>query len=288
MKMISDELNTHLQGEVTTLATCWKVTRTDDVVMGFTDHDSDIVYDSVTYQAATGFNPSDITGNSNLEADYLDVEGMLSSAGISEEDILAGRYDAAAIEIFKVNYTNLTQGILKLKKGWFGEVSLRDHQFTTGIRGLADKLSQTIGELYSPSCRAQLGDARCKVNMATHTATGTVTATTSRLAFTDSARTEAAGDYSLGTVTFDSGANAGLSMEIKEYLYSSATGGTIILTLAMPYAIGVGDSYTITKGCDKTLATCKQKFNNTINFRGEPHVPGLDKILQTAGTRSEW
>jgi len=290
MKTISNALAAHIAGEVTTLATCWKLTRRDTTVFGFTDHDQDITFDSVTYKAATGFTPSAIQNTGTLAVDNLDVDGMLSSGSIVEADILAGLYDFAEIEIFQVNYSDLTQGSLKLRRGWLGEVSFYKQQFVAEVRGLTQALSQTMGELYSASCRAALGDSRCKVNMATggNTVTGSVTSVVSNIQFIDSARTEASDSFAFGTIRFTSGANNALSMEVKEYIYTSGTGGQITLALPLPYPMLTGDAYSLTKGCDKTIATCFSRFNNVVNFRGEPLVPGLDRMLETAGTRSVW
>jgi uncharacterized phage protein (TIGR02218 family) len=288
MKQISAGLAAHLAQEVTTLATCWKLTRRDATVMGFTDHDADLTFDSVLYKAASGFTPSAIENSTSLNVDNLDVEGMLSSGNITESDILAGKYDFAEIEIFQVNYNDLGQGALKLRRGWLGETSLHKQQFVAEVRGLSQRLAQTIGELFSPSCRATLGDARCKVNLAAHTVTGSVTTAVSPQEFRDSARSEDSGMFTFGLLTFTGGANNGLSMEVKEYVHAAGSGGRFILALAMPYSIATGDSYSLTKGCDKTLQTCLNRFNNVVNFRGEPSVPGLDRMLETAGTRSTW
>jgi uncharacterized phage protein (TIGR02218 family) len=288
MKTISSPLAVHLAAEVTTLATCWKLTRRDAVTLGFTDHDSDISYDSTLYKAATGFSPSAVENSANLRVDNLDVEGMLSSESITETDILAGIYDFAEIEIFQINYADISQGILKMRRGWLGEVSLTRQNFVAEVRGLTQLLSQDIGEYFSPSCRAALGDSRCKINIGLHTVTGSVTANASRTGFTDSARSEASAIFTGGKITFTSGANIGLSMEVKEYIFRSGVGGLISLALPMPHSIAGGDSYSLQKGCDKTLNTCHARFANIVNFRGEPHVPGLDRMLETAGTRSEW
>jgi len=286
MKTISSPLAAHIAGEVTTLATCWKLTRRDSTVMGFTDHDADLVIGGVTYAAATGFTPSAVASNATLAVDNLEVEGMLSAGAITEPDIMAGLYDFAAIDIFMVNYADLTQGSLKLRRGWLGEVSLSRQHFVAEVRGLAQALAQNIGELFSPSCRASLGDARCKINLSGFTATSAVTTSADRQHFIASGLTGAAGIYTLGLVTFTSGANAGLSMEVKEHTYVTGTGGEVTLSLALPYAIAPGDTFSIVQGCDKTIGTCKAVFNNVANFRGEPHIPGIDKMLTTAGTRS--
>lgn len=281
MKSISNELATHLAQETTTLAQCWKIIRRDSTVLGFTSHDADIVYDGVTYLAASGFTPSAVESQSSLAVDNLDIEGVLDSEAITEGDILAGRYDFAEVETFLINYADTSQGVLQLRRGWLGEVQLNKQHFMAEVRGLTQKLSQHIGELYSPVCRAQLGDARCGVALSGYTVTGTVTAVSSAGKFTDSSRSEAAATFDGGVLTFTSGDNSGLSREVKFH----AAGGVFTLALPFPYAVQTGDAYSLTPGCDKTLTTCIDRYNNAVNFRGEPHVPGIDKMLQTATTR---
>lgn len=283
MKTISNELAAHIAGGVTTIATCWKLTRRDGVVSGFADLDADIVFEYLTYKAASGFTPSAVQNSSGFAVDNLDIEGMLSAENITEADIMAGLYDFAEIEIFKVNYKDISQGKLNLRRGWLGEVSLAKNQFIAEVRGLVQLLSQTIGELYSPSCRATFADSRCKINSASHTVSGTVTTVVSNREFFDTSRTEESGIYNFGKITFLSGANSGISIEVKEFF----SGGKIIMVLPFPYNIVIGDSYKMSEGCDKTLKTCSARFNNVLNFRGEPHVPGLDAMLKTAGTRKK-
>ena len=278
MKSISAELAYHIAGDVTSLATCWRIARRDGVVLGFTTHDRALVIDNVTYRAASGFSPSAIAASNALSVDNLDVAGALSSSAITEADLRDGWFDFAKIEIFQVNWAELTQGKLNLVSGRLGEVSITDHRFTAEIRGLAQSLQQPVGEVYSPECRADLGDERCKVNLASFTLTGSVTATASNRAFTDSARSEANGWFDYGLLTWHTGANAGLSVEVKSF-----ADGVFTLFDAMPGAIAVGDRYSVHAGCDKRVATCKAKFANVLNFRGEPFVPGPDSMLDYPG-----
>lgn len=283
MKTITTAMQAHLEGELQTLAYCWKLTRRDGMVMGFTSLDRDLALMDATYAAATGFTPTSIDSQASLAVDNLDIEGMLTSGSITEADILAGKYDFAEIEVFALNYRDGSYGRILLRRGWLGEVEIRNGQFIAEIRGLTQRLSQHIGELYSPMCRAQLGDAKCTVNVAPHTVSGTVSTAPSQSKFLDNTRSEDAGHFAYGKVTFTSGDNAGLSAEVKE-----SRGAEIILALPMPFVIAASDAYTLQRGCDKTIRTCAERYNNAVNFRGEPHVPGLDKMLETAGTRSEW
>ncbi len=279
MKPLSLDLAQHIAQETTTLATCWKLVLANGTVRAFTDYNENLVVDGVTYLAATGFTRSAIATSADLAVDNLDIDGMLSSEAISEEDIMAGLYDFAAIEIFKVNYTNIADGKLKLRRGWLGEVSMTSGQFVAEVRGLAQSLAQTLGDLYSPSCRAKLGDGKCKIDIEDFMDTGTIASVENQQIFAVTGLSQPAGYFSFGKLTFTSGANTGLSIEVKEYIP-----GRIIVVLPMPYVIEAGDGFTVEAGCDKSFATCIARFNNAMNFRGEPHVPGVDKMLETSGT----
>jgi uncharacterized phage protein (TIGR02218 family) len=282
MRTASSNLTAHLAGEVTSLAICWKLTLVGGTVMGFTDHTSDLTISSQLYKAATGFSPTSIETKDRFSVDNLDVAGILDSAAITEADIMAGKYDFAEIEIFMVNVTDLAQGIIIHRRGWLGEVSVKNGQFVAEVRGLAQKFQQNIGELYSPTCRAVFGDARCKINLGSYTASGTVNIVTSRQVFISNAMTQAAGYFSGGEVVWLTGANAGRRMEIKEFSNKQFT-----LVLPMPNSVAVSDTFNAIAGCDKTFNTCFAKFANAVNFRGEPHVPGMDKVLATAATAND-
>ncbi len=282
MRTASSNLTAHIAGEVTSIAICWKLTLVGGTVLGFTDHTSDLTISSQLYKAATGFSPTSVETKDKFSVDNLDVEGVLDAASITEADIMAGKYDFAEIEIFMVNVTDLSQGIITHRRGWLGEVSVKNGQFVAEVRGLAQKLQQNIGELFSPTCRAVFGDARCKANLASFTFAGTVNTVTSRQVFLSTALTQAAGYFSGGEVQWLTGANAGRRMEIKEFSNTQIT-----LALPMPHSVAVGDTFNAIAGCDKTIATCIAKFNNAVNFRGEPYVPGMDKMLATAATAND-
>jgi uncharacterized phage protein (TIGR02218 family) len=281
VRSIPAALQAHLSGGLTTLATCWQLTRRDAVVLCFTDHDRDIVVpdtgDGVagTYLTAVGYTGSRITSQADLSVDSLEVTAILDASAITEADLRAGLYDLAEVRLFAVNWADPSQGIIRLRRGWLGEVTTTGATAKAELRGMAQALQQTIGETYTPACRADLGDTRCGVTLASVTATGTVTAAASQSVFTDSARGEAAGWFDFGLLTWTSGANNGRAMEVKTF-----AGGVFTLVQAMPSAIAVGDSYSVYAGCDKRLATCGDKFSNVVNFRGEPYIPGIDELLR--------
>jgi uncharacterized phage protein (TIGR02218 family) len=276
-RTISTPLRNHLARETTTLAYLWKVTRRDGLVFGFTDCDRALTYGGVTYEPATGFIASAINTSAALNVDNLDVDGFFSSEAITEADILAGVWDNAEIRVYLCNWADLSQGVMMLRRGWLGQVKTGRGIFTTELRGLMQKLQQSTGELYSPTCRASLGDARCKMNLTAFTFTGLVATVVSRRKFTSLDLAQADNYFEYGVVTWTAGANAGLSMEVKASLSADQS---VELQLPMPYDIAVGDTFSIVAGCDRNLETCKTKFANILNYRGEPFLPGTDKIIR--------
>lgn len=275
MRTVGANLKAHLEGETLTVCTLWKITRADAQVFGYTDNSRDVEYDGVTYEAAAGHTPSSIRTTSTLGVDNLEVQSVLDSSSITEADIQAGLWDFAQVEIMLVNYLSLGDGHMMLRKGWLGNVKTGRSTFVAELRGMMQPLQQAIGRVYTPACDAALGDARCGIALAGYTVAGSVTTATSARVFTDTARTEADGYFDGGLITWTSGANDTYSMEVK----TSTAAGVITLQQGMPHDTAIGDAYSLSAGCDKLLATCKAKFNNVVNFRGFPHVPGPDKVI---------
>jgi uncharacterized phage protein (TIGR02218 family) len=278
MKTASVAFKAHLDLSCTTLAFIWKVKRKDGNIFGFTNHDIDIVYndgaDTVTYQGSTGMTPSATETNSALGTDNLDITAFLDSASITEGDIRAGLYNYADVEIRVVNWQDLTQGDLKIRKGTLGQVKMQNGQFISEIRGLSFFFGTVVGQLYGAICRADLGDAQCTVDLAPLTQTGTVAVATDARQFTATGLTQPAGYFTDGVLTWLTGANTGGAMEVTNW-----DGTTITLFESMSFAVAPGDTFKVEPGCNHTISDCQNKFANIVNFRGEPYIPGTDAIL---------
>ena len=279
VRSISAALQAHLNEEATTIAMLWRLTRQDDVVMGFTNYDVDIEHNGLTYVAMEGFSPSEVKINDDFSVNNSDVEGILSSGVITEAHLSGGVYDFATVEVFYINPNDVPAGAILIKRGYVGEVQMNNGTFVAEVRGLGEHLQRTIGEVYSPNCRATLGDARCGVDIEVLTVAGSVTEVIDNQTFKDSSLTQENAYFIGGRVKWTSGSNNLLTMEVKEFLATE-----VVLMLPMTSNIDIGDTFEIISGCDKSLKTCNDKFSNILNFRGEPNVPGNDKIFETSGT----
>jgi uncharacterized phage protein (TIGR02218 family) len=71
-------------------------------------------------------------------------------------------------------------------------------------------------------------------------------------------------------VAWLTGANAGTKSDVQNNLTAT---GQVSLVLTPAYPISVGDTFTVLPGCDKKVTTCKNKFANLVNFRGEAYSP---------------
>lgn len=170
MKSAGAALNTHIQGEATTLAQFWKVKRTDGTIFTFTSHDADLSVDlsdgdgTAIYEAETSFKRTAISNNDELAVDNLDVEGLLKSDKIDETELRRGLFDFAEVWVFIANYESLGDGFIRMRRGWFGEVTITPNGvFKTELRGMTQVLARIRSDVYEAECPYDLGSVQCGV-----------------------------------------------------------------------------------------------------------------------------
>jgi uncharacterized phage protein (TIGR02218 family) len=279
MKVTSAELLAHYASGATTLATLWKIERADGQVLTFTDHDEPITFEALIYAPTSSYDAGAVQTSASMGVDDVQLMGLMAVDGITAQDIEAGLWDAAKVEISEVNYRDLTMGANVLRFGEIGEIQRNGNTFKAELRGLMQYLQKNIGRIVTAACDADLGDARCGFNKESLRVSSSVGAVASNREFTAAALTPA-DTYGIGVVTWTTGLNAGLRMEMK-----SLTGGAFELQLDMPYAVAIGDQFSIVPGCNKIgrLGHCKLIYNNLNRFRGFEDIPGQTKILKVGG-----
>lgn len=241
MKNISDNLLQHLKNEITTLCTCWKVIRKDGKIYGFTDHNQNINFENTLFLANSGYTASNIKTSSGLNVDNLEITSnlagvstsyndVLNSSIISEIDLATGLWDQAEIQIFMLNYNDLTMGKIWLKRGNIGEVTSGRTSYTAELRGLSQALQQNIGRLYTPSCIANLGDSKCGVNLSNFTFNGSVTTFIDQHSWidtslnqTNSSKVSSINNIGIGNITYIQSNNHGFTSG-DQITFSGITG----------------------------------------------------------------
>lgn len=291
MRAIPAGLLANMQSPTSSVSICWRVERKDLTLILGTTHDQDVVIAAGdlagTYDAAAGITGSSVSSSSDLSVDNLEVSGKVAAAAdlsimdLKAADIEAGLFDDARVTIFMVDWSAPDNGQLIIRRGNIGAIQrTAEGRYTAELRGLAQRLRQNLVRSFSVTCDAELGDARCQFAMSTALANGTVDAVFDRSRFDATITGGLSGitNFIGGLVTWLTGDNAGFSMEVKTD-GASSTPGSIFLYEPMPYDIQVGDTFTLAPACDKTLATCRDVFDNIVNFRGYGVlVPGRDKI----------
>ncbi len=278
-RTLGGPLTSHLATSAHTRARMLRLDLKDGTTLGITTHDRPILFDlgdgAITYSPDTGILPSAISLSEGFDTDNYEVTGPISD-DVTLDAVIGGRFNHAGARLFEVNWKSLGSGAIKLFAGNVSEANVAGGKFVFQIRNYLDKFNQTQGRVITPYCDADLGDARCQATFVS--ITGTVTAVTDSMRFTVSFTGSYADDFfNAGLVEFltgDLAATAGV--EIFDW---TAAGG---LTLFMPLSGSpiIGDTLTIKQGCPKIRAACRDLFDNIINFRGFPEVPGSDQVLK--------
>ncbi|WP_418136740.1 DUF2163 domain-containing protein [Agrobacterium sp. El2ro-1b] len=275
MKTLPASLADHLKADATTTCHCWRVTLKDGVVMGFTDHDETLSFGGTSYLAASGFSASDSDSETGLGASAGEVAGGFSSEAIAEDDLAAGRFDGARVELFLVNWQAPDENVL-LSLREIGEVTRAGGAFRAELRSIAHRLGQPQGRSYGRRCDAALGDGRCGVDLTRFTGHGNVAAVdVSGKLRVSGLDAFAEGFFSRGKLRFLTGSLAGKTFDLDGH--ERRDGGALLFFWLTPEGMpSPGDRFSVTAGCDKSFATCKAKFGNHLNFSGFPHLPGAD------------
>ena len=163
MRALDIGFKAHIESGATTLATCWKITRTEAVVLGLTDHDQALSFGGTDYLPM--LDGSEVPARLGGQVDTGEVIGVLRSDAIGEDDITAGLFDGAEVETWRVNWRDVSQRVL-LRRATIGEIVREDGQFRAELRSGQQGLNRVRGRVYSPLCDAGLGDARCTVSHA--------------------------------------------------------------------------------------------------------------------------
>ncbi|MDB5588312.1 MAG: hypothetical protein JWP26_3282 [Devosia sp.] len=270
----------HIVGGETTLANCWRITRSDGVVLGFTDHDGTLTFDGTDFGPAHGLDGAEAPAKLGGQVDTSQVLGVLHTDAISEDDILLGRYDGAEVESWRVNWADVSQRLL-LRRDSIGEIVREDGVFRAELRSSQQGLNARHGRIYQGLCDAELGDARCGVNAASAAFRGAATVEAVedayRLRVSGLAGFEA-GWFAFGSALWGAGRREGLRDGVIGHARNGAA-DVLAFGVAGEW-VEVGDTLAVTAGCDRRFSTCKTRFGNAVNFRGFPHIPGSDFVLR--------
>lgn len=258
--------------ELDTAATFWRIYRCDGVTLGFTSHNRDLFFAGITHKAAPGMVPAAIRLNADLSNDSAEVEGVLGHESISGEDLAAGLFDHAAIEVGIMDWQSLEWHTLY--SGQLGQIESDSSSFSAELRSAKLVLERDVVPRTSPTCRAAFCGPGCGLSATRFTSVRELEALdvhSNRVRFSglDPSR------FIDGRVRFLGGPQTGLVFSVV-----AETDGWLILDRPLIEGTVSGTRAEIREGCDHTFETCSTRFGNAINFRGEPFLPGNDLLAR--------
>lgn len=274
-------------GRVTTLCRCWRVTRADGMVLGFTDHDGSLHVDGVDYLAATGIDAAAADASMGLAVEDAEIAGALSSDALDEDDIARGLYDGAEVALFLVDWTD-PAARTRLATYVVGEIARAGGvvdgvsggsaggAFRAELRGLTERLTRPTARRFRRACDAELGDARCGVRLDVEGRTlETAVASVDDGALTLDEPGAPGVRFAHGRIEWLTGANAGAVTPVASAPLQDGV-RTVRPWRPADRPVLPGDRLRLVAGCDKSLATCRDRYANAANHRGFPHLPGND------------
>lgn len=276
MKELSNNLKESLNNDSINIVKCYNIVLNDGKNYHFTDNQTDICYDNKKYLSNNGFNLKTIYNNLSLEINETEINGFIDNEIINEKDVIAGRFDNAQIEIFLLDLNSREK--ISIFNGFITSISYENNIFIAKIEDKTVLLERTFCEVYSPLCRCSFCDSKCSLNKDNYTITGKISKVINQSEFYTSTQeiiNKEQNYFSNGTIKIINGENKNFISEVKKF-----NNDQLLLKFKFPFEINVGDKFELTAGCDKEFNTCISKFNNAINFRGEPNLPRGKKIFK--------
>lgn len=274
----------------TTLCKTWEIIPKTGVSYKVTDCDIDLEIGLNRYTPMNPLKGYAVTMTNNFDVDNTETEGVFSLTGIDEEDLIAGRFEDASINInladwyAKSIFKNIFSGYIGSQTVNYTKYGGRNFKFE--VLSLIRDLNKNNSNVTSSRCRHKFleqGYGKCNRPFTIDSAPGAgvrVRTTISGVINNVTIQAGAGGDswegFARGTVLFETGKLTG-----TEILISTGSGLTINLMFGMKVLPSVGDQILVTKDCDKSLGAC-QGYNNVENFGGFPRMPGFDGIIKVA------
>jgi uncharacterized phage protein (TIGR02218 family) len=238
-----------------------------------TDWDADQTVSAASYVSSPGFSVTKWTVANGGRPAGIDLTLPFDDVGpLLADDIKRGAWRGATITVWLANAVNPSDREI-IVDGFIGKTQFTDRlvgsiEVTTKGDALADIFLLTV----QPKCSFQFGGTQCGVDLAPITLTATVATVTDTGKFTITVTNPDSLDFTHGKVAFTSGANDGYEDWARRW-----TSGTSLVELVngSPFDIQVGDTLTISEGCDLSRSGplgCKH-HNNVNRFPGQDYTP---------------
>ena len=262
--------------DLTYHALCLRLDRSDGVALGLTSHDRALRLAGFEFRPHPGLSVSTIRQTGGLEPGGLDLSGGLSSADLADADLMAGRWNDALVRLWRVDWRAPDAAPFAVFAGRMGAVTVSAGRYKAEVLEARAALTAPIPRT-SPGCRARFCDAACGLSAARFTAEAAVAAIDGAALTLDMANARLP-DFIGGRLRWLDEPMRGVWQDI-----AAVEGANLRLTAPPVLPVQVPARVQLIEGCDHSLPTCATRFGNSANFRGEPHLPGMDLITRYPG-----
>ena len=234
---------------------CFYIKLADSTELYLTESDRSLLIDGKMFVPHSGVTMQEGVFNDSAK-NYIILEGIFETGGVQQHMDLT----SAEVKIY-VCFTNICNHFITYSCSNFTK---RDLGFVLRLEPFVKAYDQIPLQFFSKNCRANFGDLRCKVDKRAYSKEYKIKeifAKTIILATNDKESGYfTGGDASMGEGQFDS--------KILQH-----SNDFIILDRLIPETVKHIETVELVAGCDKKFITCCNKFNNAVNFRGEPLIP---------------
>jgi len=285
------------------VATCWKIEQqlaNNSATYRFTDWPETLLVAegnvpgvTQTYTPTDGLNGSARRRDVDLSQNNFETQGIISSTAIKHEDLVGRKFDNAKITEYLVLVDVAWKGVITFDVYYIDTVKFDGQVWQAQCKGVSSQIGEAYGELWSPTCRVEVfsqGPGKCNANPAAWTFTSDIgTIYEDRLSFLATDLNAPDTTLADGKLIWTSGKNAGFISEVKtQTLVLPAGHSNLTLQTRTPLPFTLGDTFTVTAGCNKLPGIgesaanghCLHRYNNLINFQGEPTIPGRDAAVR--------
>jgi uncharacterized phage protein (TIGR02218 family) len=266
-------------GRTSHLVSCWTIELVAGGVYRFTDDSSPLVFRGLLFPAGGSVSASTRRREISLREHNVEISGFVSDSFVSLTRLQSDAFANARVTESLVD-SRFPFGEPVLESVYYvkGPFKFDKESWTAQLIGSASRLQSNIGGLYTRGDRFKSGD----IDFSTYTQfdKAITTLNVARLSFDASSLSGSFADgwFDFAVLTWKTGNNAGKRSEVREYMQATRT---LTLFLETPFEIQVGDTFDLEPGYDLSFDARKAKFNDGVNFKGYPFIPGGHRALQT-------
>ncbi|HJD56912.1 MULTISPECIES: DUF2163 domain-containing protein [unclassified Candidatus Tisiphia] len=233
---------------------CFHITLQDGLELYLTESDKSLSIDGIRFMPNSGITLKEGVFNDSAQ-NYIILEGVFENNGVEQH------YDLtqAMVRI----YTSCADSYKHFVTYCCSLYTKRDLDFTLRLEPNMG-YNQSLLQSFSKKCRANFGDLKCKIDKTVYSQIYNIQEIFGRTIVISDIDKES-GYFNYGDAILANG-----------QFYSkiiSHSGNVIILDQLIPDSMKCNKTVDLTIGCDKNFITCCNKFNNAVNFRGEPLIP---------------